>query len=71
MSLIVIPLNERQAWFLLRVGHGDRFLAEDLAAHWRVSERTAKHDIAILKERGLIQYVGTLRRGYYVVVGVH
>lgn len=63
------PLNERQAWFLLRVGHGDRFLAEDLAVHWRVSERTAKRDIAVLKDWGLIQYVGTLRRGYYVTVG--
>jgi len=46
-------------------------VSEDLAAHWRVSERTAKRDIAIPKGRGLIQYVGTLRCGYYVAAGVH
>lgn len=61
-------LNERQVWFLLRVGPGDRYFAEDLAAHWQVSERTAKRDIAILKDWGLIQYVGTLRRGHYIAV---
>lgn len=62
-------LNERQAWFLVRVGSGNRYLAEDLAAHWQVSERTAKRDIAILKNAGLIRYVGTLRRGRYIAIG--
>lgn len=60
-------LNERQAWFLVRVASGGRYLAEDLAEHWHVSERTAKRDIAILKDAGLIRYVGTLRRGRYIV----
>lgn len=63
-------LNERQLWFLTRVATGDRCLAADLAAHWQVSEKTARRDIALLKGWGLILYVGTLRRGRYVVVRV-
>ncbi|MFA7587824.1 MAG: hypothetical protein WCY11_16795 [Novosphingobium sp.] len=62
-------LNDRQLWFLTRVATGDRCLAADLAAHWRVSEKTARRDIALLKGWGLIQYVGTLRRGRYVGAG--
>lgn len=63
-------LNERQLWFLTRVATGDRCLAADLAAHWQVSEKTARRDIALLKGWGLILYVGTLRRGRYVAVRV-
>lgn len=63
-------LNERQLWFLTRVATGGRCCAADLAAHWQVSEKTARRDIALLKEWGLILYVGTLRRGRYVAVRV-
>lgn len=63
-------LNERQAWFFTRVENGDHCCAADLAVHWHVSEKTARRDIARLKEWELIRFVGTLRRGHYVPVGV-
>lgn len=63
-------LNERQSWFLTRVGLGGNCCAADLAVHWNVSEKTARRDIARLKEWELIRFVGTLRRGHYVAVGV-
>lgn len=63
-------LNERQAWFLTRVENGGHCRAADLAVHWNVSEKTARRDIALLKEWELICFVGTLRRGHYVPVGV-
>ncbi len=63
-------LNERQAWFLTRVENGDHCRAADLAEHWNVSEKTARRDIALLKEWELICFVGTLRRGHYIAVRV-
>jgi DeoR/GlpR family transcriptional regulator of sugar metabolism len=39
---------------------------EDIVVHWQVSSRTAKRDIASLKDRGLIRYLGRHRRGFYV-----
>lgn len=59
-------LNERQAWFLTRVENGDHCCAADLAAHWNVSEKTARRDIALMKNWELIRFVGTFRRGHYV-----
>lgn len=63
-------LNERQAWFWTRVAAKDLCCAADLAAHWNVSEKTARRDIALMKEWELIRFVGTLRRGHYIVVSV-
>lgn len=63
---INLPLNERQEWLLARVAQGDRCTVEDVVVHWHVSSRTAKRDIANLKDRGLIRYLGRHRRGFYV-----
>lgn len=63
---INLPLNERQEWLLARVTQGDRCTVEDVVVHWQVSSRTAKRDIANLKDRGLIRYLGRHRRGFYV-----
>jgi hypothetical protein len=63
---INLPLNERQEWLLARVAQGDRCTFEDIVVHWQVSSRTAKRDIASLKDRGLIRYLGRHRRGFYV-----
>ena len=63
---INLPLNERQEWLLARVAQGDRCTFEDIVVHWQVSSRTAKRDIASLKDRGLIRYRGRHRRGFYV-----
>ena len=57
-------LNERQRWFLDRVADG-RCGANEIAVAWTVSLKTARRDIATLKEVGLISYVGSRRRGRY------
>ena len=57
-------LNERQHWFLDRVAQG-RCDARGIAAAWTVSLKTARRDIATLKEAGLISYVGSRRKGRY------
>ena len=59
------PVNERQQWFLAHLGHDKRFKVTDLSTHWRVSESTAKRDIYDLKERGLIEFIGPPKTGYY------
>lgn len=57
-------LNERQHWFLDRVANG-RCGANEIAAAWTVSLKTARRDIAILKAANLISYVGSRRKGRY------
>ena len=57
--------NERQHWFLARVSNGDRFGAREIASIWEVSLKTARRDIFGLKAAGLLQYVGSCRRGRY------
>ncbi len=55
---------ERQRWFLDRVAQG-RCDAREIEAAWTVSLKTARRDIAALKEAGLISYVGSRRKGRY------
>ena len=57
-------LNERQRWFLDRVADG-RCGANEIAAAWTVSLKTARRDIASLKAADLISYVGSRRKGRY------
>ncbi len=57
-------LNERQIWFLGRVADGGSD-AREIAAVWTVSLKTARRDIAALKEAGLVSYVGSRRKGRY------
>lgn len=59
-------LNKRQRWFLARVAAGDRLGASELAATWKVSLKTARRDIADLKDKTLIHYVGSRRKGRYM-----
>lgn len=58
-------LNERQHWFLARVVEGGRSSATEIVLMWQVSLKTARRDIAVLKAAGLIQYVGSRRKGRY------
>lgn len=59
-------LNDRQLWFLERMGKEQRLDACALAIRFGVSERTAKRDIAGLKAASRISFVGNSRRGRYV-----
>ena len=60
-----VDLNERQVWFLIALGRDSRVVASDIAARWKVAEKTAKRDIANLKTRGLVAYVGARKTGKY------
>lgn len=57
-------LNARQLWFLDRVALG-RCGANDIAATWAVSLKTARRDIAALKAASMICYFGSRRKGRY------
>lgn len=60
-----VPANERQKWFLKQIGKNIRVSSSDIAAHWGVSQKTAKRDIADLKQKGLIEFLGAPKSGYY------
>ena len=57
--------NIRQLWFINTLLEGEKVFAPDIAAHWRVTAKTAKRDITGLKSAGLITYQGTRRSGFY------
>lgn len=61
-------LNERQRWFLDRVGKGFRSGARDISYRWVVSPKTARRDIAGLRLIGRLQFVGARRNGHYQLV---
>ena len=59
------PVNERQRWLLVQLSEGQQPKPHDIATHFSIAERTAKRDIADLKARGLIEFVGARRTGFY------
>jgi predicted HTH transcriptional regulator len=60
-----VPVNERQRWFLDQIGSGIACSAVEVAAHFQVAEKTAKRDLADLKARQLIEFVGAPKNGFY------
>jgi predicted HTH transcriptional regulator len=60
-----VPVNDRQKWFLKQTGKGIRIPSSDLAAQWNISQKTAKRDIADLKRKGLIKFLGAPKNGHY------
>jgi len=60
-----VPVNNRQKWFLNQTGKGIQISSSDFAAHWDISQKTAKRDIADLKQKGLIEFSGAPKNGYY------
>jgi predicted HTH transcriptional regulator len=62
---VSVPVNDRQKWFLKQTGKGIRISSSDLAAKWNVSQKTAKRDIADLKQKGLVEFLGAPRNGHY------
>jgi predicted HTH transcriptional regulator len=39
-----------------------------MAAYWSISEKTAKRDIADLKRKSLVEFVGAPKNGFYRIV---
>ena len=67
-----LDLNDRQIWFLDVLigsrGAHRRACARSIEERFDVSRETAKRDIAALKSKGVLQFIGTRRRGRYVPV---
>ena len=61
-------LNERQQWMLLGIAQGRVVAAEDIMTEFDVSERTARRDIAGLRDAGLIEFEGPFKAGRYVLL---
>jgi DeoR/GlpR family transcriptional regulator of sugar metabolism len=60
-----VPVNDRQKWFLQQIGKNIRVSSSDIATHWDVSQKTAKRDIADLKQKKLLEFLGAPKNGYY------
>ena len=61
-------LNDRQNWMLLQLAQGHAIAAEDVMTQFGVSERTARRDIAGLRERKLVAFEGAPKTGRYVLL---
>ncbi|OIP49444.1 MAG: hypothetical protein COX17_09500 [Deltaproteobacteria bacterium CG23_combo_of_CG06-09_8_20_14_all_60_8] len=64
-DLVNDPVNERQKWYVEQLAAGAKIKATDLARYWNVSQVTAKRDIADLKHRGVIEFIGSPKTGFY------
>lgn len=60
-------LGVRQEWFLVQLRNGQKSSAQDIVTHFKVKIRTAERDIAGLKNKGYITYIGSSRSGYHVI----
>jgi prophage DNA circulation protein len=58
-------VNARQQWFIAQIIAGRQPGWADLVKQWQVSRATAMRDIAGLKARGLIEFVGAPKTGFY------
>lgn len=58
-------VNERQQWMLDALTQGARLSVADVAEHFGVNERTARRDVQVLRERGIIGLIGSFKSGYY------
>ena len=62
---INVLINDRQKWFLEQLALGKNCRASNLAAHWSITEKTAKRDITALKKGGVIEFIGAPKNGFY------
>lgn len=65
---VPLKLNKRQKWFLLKLKIEPGISAKDIVRQFNISLRTAKRDIADLKEKGRIRYCGARKNGYYEIM---
>jgi hypothetical protein len=60
-------LNQRQVWFYAEVHKGGEPTAHSHARYWGVGVATARRDIALLVDLGLIHFSGAKKNGRYAV----
>lgn len=58
----------RQRWFIDQIRKGEAPSISSLVSHWNVSRRKAKSDVASLKEKRIIAFVGAKKNGGYVLL---
>lgn len=63
-----IILNERQEWFLQQLARGINVRPTSLSEQFKVTERTAKRDIAYLQDAEMIVFVGATKTGRYILL---
>ncbi len=61
-------LNERQVWFLEGLKKGQNMTAHDICQQWPDGLRTARRDIAKLKEMKLVRFSGGRKAGRYEII---
>jgi len=59
------PLNERQPWLLAELRMSTEMGRSDFERQFNIHALTAKRDLADLNQRGLIEFVGDGREGFY------
>ncbi|MBN1552346.1 putative DNA binding domain-containing protein [bacterium] len=64
---VIDTLNERQKWFIQQLSQGLRVNAESISKKYGVALITAKRDIKILKDKRLIFYEGSSKKGFYKI----
>ena len=62
-----LQLNKRQFWFLSELAKGEKLKRFHLATHWEISMKTSQRDIEVLRKHNFIEYVGSLKTGYYKI----
>ncbi len=61
-------VGPRQIWFLQELRRKPKATAKDICQFFGVSQKTAKRDVAALKQLGIIGYEGSHRKGRYVAL---
>jgi len=57
--------NERQLWFVQQLMAGVDVKSEDLKEHWGITIRTAERDIAEIRRKEVIEFIGAAKTGRY------
>ncbi len=64
-----VAVNERRIWILDQLEQGIQLRTPMVARHFGCSKKTAKRDLAALKEEGKVEFVGHARTGFYRIRG--
>ena len=60
------PLNNsRQRWIIEQLNSGIELRKADIIDHFDCSASTAQRDLRDLRKRGMIQFVGPAKTGYW------
>ncbi len=64
-----LQMNTRQRWVMAQLATGVRLTRRDFQDQFRISERTAKRDLGVLVDAGMIEFDRTEAPGHYRLTG--